>query len=174
MKKILIGIIVLLAIGVVLWQVSERIPDPVNSIGEHGYESAELGITFRYADGFDVQKQQNALILLPKDYAAPQNGEGAPTITLAMYDNPQQLTLEQWVRTDTRSNFQLSANQVLEFGSFNGEPSIEYKHSGLYENDAIVVGHNGTIYVFSVSWKTPQDALRAHFQDLLSTIEFTR
>lgn len=193
MKKILfiVGLIAVLgllaygiAFGVSRYLVSKldgtgNVETPAGGMLTH--RSSELDMSFHYPDKYEVTTQKSgsgaqaweALVLLPKGYVPPQGGEGPPTITIARYPNTENLSLEEWVKTDSRSNWQL-ADQDGGLGStrIDGEEAFAYRHSGLYETSAVAVLRGGYIYHFSAGWLSPEDPIHAEFSALLDSVQF--
>jgi hypothetical protein len=146
------------------------------------YESKELGVSFEYYKNlYEIKLQQSGndernwqtLVFLPKGYVPPEGGEGPATITISRFPNTEGHSLAAWIRGDARSNFKLSADQTLEERTVGGYPALGYTYSGLYESDAVAVSLGEYIYLFEVGHLTPQDRVRADFQDMITTVEFT-
>ncbi len=142
--------------------------------------SSEEGVSFMYPDTYELSSHTStkngqhwdSLVLLPKGYVAPQDGEGPPSITMSVFPNTEGLGLEAWIKNDARSNYQLSTDGKLTSILIDGEPALVYAHSGLYEADAIAVEHNGKIFLFEAGWQSTQDTIRADFKRLYSSINF--
>jgi hypothetical protein len=143
--------------------------------------SSEEGISFLYPDTYEItsrtegtaERQWDVLVFLPKGYVPPQGGEGPPTIALSIFDNPEDLELEQWIKSDARSNWKLAAeNAMLAGTNMGGVPALAYQHSGLYETTAVAAALDGKIYLFSVGWLTPEDKQLEDFSHILSTVTF--
>lgn len=148
------------------------------------YASDHLGISFKYPPNYimttrhegNAERQWHALVLMDAIAAAniPEGGEGPTAITIQDIPNPEGYDLDTWVRGDARSNFKLSSGGPGALGSrtVEGLPALMYQHSGLYENDAVVVAANGKIYLLSVSRLTRDDQIRKDFEALLDTVSF--
>ncbi|MBX4191899.1 hypothetical protein KW798_00200 [Candidatus Parcubacteria bacterium] len=146
------------------------------------YTSNELGVTFDYPASFDVsyykegnaERQWQVVTLLPKGYTPPKDSEGPPSIAITMFDNPEGTPLQQWIEGNSMSNFKLGTDQSLKPTTVGGEQGYRYLYGGLYETDAVAVAHGGKIYLLTAGWQTPQDPIRAQFQDLYTSLKFTK
>ena len=156
---------------------------PQEEQGQGELYSSEDGFSFFYPSDYELSSrtesaggsQWDALVLLPKGYVPPQGGEGPPAITVSVFSNPEGLSLESWVKKDDRSNWKLAADpNGLQSITVGGEPALAYRHSGLYETEAVAVAHSGKIFLFEGGWLTPQDKIVADFQNLVRTIYFTQ
>lgn len=146
--------------------------------------SSEDGVSFSYPPTYELssrtdgnaERSWDVLLLLPKGYVPPQNGEGAPAISMGVFPNPEGATLEQWVKGDARSNWKLGGEEAggLKRIRVNGVPAVSYRHSGLYETDVVAMSHNGKIFMFEAGWLTAADPIRADFEKLITTVHFTQ
>jgi hypothetical protein len=143
--------------------------------------SSEDGVQFQYPDRYELssrtegnaERQWDTLVLLPKNYTAPQYGEGPPTISMSVFQNPEGLSAAEWVRGDERSNWKLIVDdRASTTTTVGGLPALWYHFSGLYETDSVAVSANGKIFLFSVGWLEPQDQTRTDFQTLLKSVQF--
>ena len=143
--------------------------------------ASEEGYQFLYPDRYELssrtegnaEREWDVLVLLPKGYTPPQNGEGPPSISISVFPNPEGFSVDQWVMGDMRSNFKLSASQDLAPTEIDGERALFYQYSGLYETDAYAVAHEGKIFLFAGGWMGENDPIRTHFQQLVGTVQFT-
>ncbi len=144
------------------------------------YSSEHVGISFTYPDKYEVESHHegegHVLVLLPKGYVPPENGEGPPTITIAEIPVAAGTDLKQWVMSDKRSNWNL-AYPAYAGGNFDpetvdSEPAIAFNYSGLYTAKAVVVLRQNKIYAFSVSWITNEDQIRQDFENVLDAVRF--
>ena len=180
MSRTLLAVVAAVAVVGLLWYgFSYDKRDIQNSAGELKYESPELGLAFSYPPTYDVtlheggndERRWYTLSLIPSDFVAPQGGEGPPSISISMFES-EGMELLDWIKGNGNSNFKLSADQRTEYMTVDGMDAYRYSHSGLYETDAIAVQRDNKIYLFSAGWLTPQDKIRAEFQDLVSSVEF--
>lgn len=138
--------------------------------------SSEDGVSFMYPDTYGLSShpggpgEGDTLVLLPKGYVAPPNSEGPPAITMSIFATTT--PLESWIRENPRSNFGLSFEAPAST-NVGGESAFSYEHGGLYNYDAFAVAHGGKIFLFEAGWNAPQDQIRADFQNLVSSVQFT-
>jgi hypothetical protein len=98
--------------------------------------------------------------------------DGPPAISIIQVPKASNETLEEWVKTNSISNFALSPDQKLSSTTLGGQPAISYTHSGLYESQAIAAEHGGYAYLLSVGSLNPQDKIVGDFQNILRTVQF--
>src|SRR5262245_3981039 len=110
---ILLGIAAIIA-GVIF--IKPATPSPVSSGTTH-YSSSTLGVSFDYkntykleerSDGFEGKKI-SVITLIDKNVVIPDMSEGPPVISLIVVPNPEELPLDQWIRTKSISNYYLSS-----------------------------------------------------------------
>ncbi len=143
------------------------------------YESEHFGLSFQYRNVYvattthagNGEREWHVLLLLPEGYVPPQGGEGPAAITVQDIPNPEGVSLEQWVKSDNRSNWKLDGTEP-QATTIGGKPALTYRHSGLFEFDAAAVAHNGKIYLFEAGWMAAEDKIRTDFAKLLSTVQF--
>jgi hypothetical protein len=184
---IIVGILLVLCIaGGALWfLLGGRIPTPI-TVGnqESPYHFDDAGIAFDYPRNYtfesypleDETESWSSLMLVrtAEKEAAEANGasEGPVAIVIGIFPNSGNISLEDWIKNNSHSNFHLSADQKLDSVTIGGMPGLAYTHSGLFENDTVAVAHSGSIYLFEVSWADASDTIRADFQNLLKTVQF--
>jgi hypothetical protein len=142
--------------------------------------ASEDGVSFSYPDTYELSSRTSSnggdtwdvLLLLPKGYVPPQNGEGPPAIIVSVFPASSDTSLETWVRTDNRSGYELSQDGYLTKTAVGGQPALVYRHSGLYETDAVAVLVGGKVFLFSAGWLEQGDQIRADFQKMLTTVQF--
>ena len=186
MKKstfLIIGIValVLVTVGYSFMQ-SQRAPQTVTPKTHETYTSKKIGIQFQHPRIYTVTEgsseyqgiEHRHLTLVETSAVIPENGEGPTAIAMVEIPETPTSTLEAWVRASQISNFQLSSDQKFTHITVGGEPALAYRHSGLYEFDAVAVAHNGKIYMLSASWMDANDKIRTDFKNLLSSVTFTQ
>ncbi len=140
------------------------------------FENAAYRISFSYPGNYAVEERdtpgRHTIVLTDKEAlaAAPQNGEGPTAITFDVFENPQGLSPEQWVRTNPASNFQLSPNQQLATATQGGAESVAYQWDGLYRGESYVFENGTEIVMASVTVLTPEDQIRRDFERILRTL----
>jgi len=140
------------------------------------YSSEHVGISFTYPDKYEVESHHegegHVLVLLPKGYVPPENGEGPPSIAIQEIVNTNNLDIDTWLTTDSRANWHLSSPGGAQKTTIGGQNALSYGYSGLYENDAYIVAANGKVYMFTTGWTSASDPLRQELKDLISTVNF--
>lgn len=140
--------------------------------------ASEDGYSFKYPDTYEISSRPSesgdgdALVLLPKGYVPPTGGEGPPTIAVQVFQNTHNLDIDTWLTTDSRANWHLSRPGGAEPIMVGGERGVSYGYSGLYETNAVLVGKNNRLYLFTVGWLNPDDPQVHDFDHLLETLEF--
>lgn len=182
-------IVAILALGG-YWLLSDqavRVPTPETPAATPGtslktYSSPEYGIEFRYPSSYQLtehdqpgsaQRRHHVVTLIrSQDLPPPQGGEGPPSITIEMIQNDlDELTTEEWVRNSSSSNFKQS-DGVLTSTDVAGQRSLTYTWDGLYRGDTTAIARPAYVYAFSVTYLTPEDALRSDFAALMQTVVF--
>ena len=119
---------------------------------------------------YEDTPENRTLIEYPK--SVPPR-EGPPTITIDIFQNNLDASdTEGWVRGSNDSNFKLSPDSVLSPARVGGEAGLRYRWSGLYEGESVAVARPDNIYMFSVTYLSPEDPIRGGFEALLSTVAF--
>lgn len=145
------------------------------------YHSEQVGLEFNYPDTYKLEERADSfegkpitvLTLIDKDVVIPDMSEGPPVISVIVVPNPENLPLDQWIRTKSISNYNL-ANQEAEMGgsTVGDEAGLGYVYDGLYQNTAIAVAHSGKIYLFTVGTLTAEDQIKTDYWSLLETVQF--
>lgn len=138
------------------------------------------GVRFTYPEQYRLEERQETMqgasawvvVLVDENAVVPDMSEGPTAISLIIVDNPGDLSVEEWVRTKPISNFALSQDEALAPLTVAGKPAVAYRHSGLYENDAVAIEHSGKIYLFSVGWMGEDDPIRNNFENLIRSLQF--
>lgn len=189
MKKIVVTILaVALALGVGWYFFSGYLVSKLDGTGgvsapqeQMEQYSSEDGVQFQYPNRYELssrtegnaERQWDTLVLLPKGYVPPVGGEGPPTISMSVFQNPEGFSASEWVKGDARSNWKLTVDdRASKSMVVGGQPALWYHYSGLYETDSVAVAHKGKIFLFSVGWLEPQDQIRTDFNQLVSGVQF--
>ena len=144
----------------------------------------DSGLSFKYPSTYvaispemlELMAEETVTLFDKDDYEDLQNSteprEGPISITVQVFDNPNNDSAGTWI-TEQASSVNYDADlgrlQPREVGSEDG---VAYRFTGLYEGDATAFAHGGKIYLFSVTWMGPNDAIRSDFEDVLSSIRF--
>lgn len=134
--------------------------------GPHFYENSALGVTFRYPRGYVLSTHQEAsrlghelaVVLTPKASVTPVASEPEPTITLDIYRLNEGVTVEDWIRGRSDSNFYLGTGE-LESADLGDQSAVRYHWSGLYEGTTLATARNGHLYLLAVTSIAPDDKI---------------
>lgn len=152
------------------------------------YASEAYGIGFSYPASYLIDEQEvddsvggHYRIALYEDteYArsvlsgtAPA-GEAPPAITVAIYENPQGMTPEDWARSSQESNFQLSPTGTLGQTTVADQAAVTYEYDGLYRGESTVFAHNGYLVKVSADYLSPEDTIRADASTVLASFKLS-
>lgn len=176
---LIIAAFVIVAVGgFLVWQ--NRGEGPVQTpTQEEKYQSTQNAVSFEYPSSYDLTERTDSfegntisvITLIPAGVQIPDMSEGPAGMSLIVI--PAGTTsLESFVRTKSIANFNLSPDETLAPTTIGGEQAFSYRYSGLYENDAVAVMHNGRIYLFSGAWIAADDQIREDFSSLLDSVTF--
>lgn len=152
--------------------------------GKDSYSNAEFGISFTYPDSYvlterdmpgSAERGHHVITIMDREAAAniPEAGEGPTSITIDFFQNNlDNLTVEQWVKNTSNSNFKLSTDQKLTNTTLAGSPALSYTWDGLYWGESIAAENRGYIVVFSVTSISAEDQIRSDFVGVLESIRF--
>lgn len=179
--SIAVGLIVLVAVGVYLYTTK---PPAVHEEAStmNIYHVEEVGIRFEYPKAYTLTsrdelyegKEAHILTMVNASTTVPDMSEGPIAMSIVEVPVATSTNVEAWVREHSISNFNLSPDKVLTPTTVAGVPALAYRHSGLYEFDAVAFQNNGHLYIVSVSWLTQGDAIRQDFKDLLASVTFIK
>lgn len=150
--------------------------------GTRSYTSTEYGISFTYparyvlaerdAEG-SAQRKHHIITLTDEEYVPPVAGEGPTAITIEMFQNDiDKQTTEGWIRNSSNSNFKLSLDNKLSSTTVAGQSALSYTWDGLYRGDTIAIARPAYVYAFSVTYQSPEDAIRNDFNALIAGTVF--
>lgn len=150
------------------------------------YDAPEYGLSFEYpahyllseaelGNGERAQYHIDLIEDTPENRALKAGlspGRDGPTaISFDIFQNDLDKTgLVAWVKGNSNSNFKLS-DGTYENTEIGGVPAVFYRHSGLYEANAFVFGHDGNIIKATVTYLSPDDPIIGDFSGVLSTLE---
>jgi len=114
-----------------------------------------------------------AVLMLESDFEAMQGaapGESPPTITIAAYRNPANLTPATWAGEYPQfSNLPLMVGEARET-TIAGAPAIRYLVDGLYRMDTVLVAHRTTIYLISGGFLEEDSLVRRDFETFVESL----
>ncbi len=154
--------------------------DSSNKFQKPNYVSEELGLSFSYPKSYTLTTRHDSfrgteihvLTFINASTTIPDMSEGPTAISVIGIPVPENTNLEQWVRGASISNFNLSPDKTFSQTTVDGEEAVAYRHTGLYESDAVAVKHDGKIFIFAGSWMDMEDAIRTDFKNLVLSVKF--
>ncbi len=147
------------------------------------YESPAYGIAFQYPDTYAIQehdapgsalRKHHSVVLMDRVAASstPEGGEGPTAITIDIFQNDlDKLSVENWVRNTSNSNFKLSVDGNLVPLQIAGKQALGYTWDGLYRGDSVVLDHNKNIVMLSVTYNETSDQIHKDFAYILATLQ---
>ncbi|MBI4079753.1 hypothetical protein HY414_00805 [Candidatus Kaiserbacteria bacterium] len=146
------------------------------------YAAPLYGISFEYPRTYllrekevgDAERRHYSIVLADAEALRnlPQNGEGPPAITIDVFQNNlDQLSIEEWVRGMSFSNYKLSPDGLIASTSVAGVPALSYTWDGLYRGLSSVFAHKDNILMFSVSFFSLDDQILTDFNRVLSGLD---
>lgn len=183
----LLGTLLLLGAGAALVYAftSQKIEDEPATAA---YASEAYGIGFSYPASYliDEREVEGAVgthyrIALYEDteYArsvlsgtAPAS-EAPPAISVDIYENPEALTAEAWVRASQESNFQLSPTGTLSKTTVANQAAVTYEYDGLYRGESTVFAHNSYLIKVSADHLSQEDMTRTDLPAILASFSLT-
>ncbi len=184
-SKILLGLIVtVIGLGLLHLGLSRTRPEPDAGVPT-GYRSELGGIAFAtpeeglYMKEIEREGTVNPLSIVlventPENVAlldgeGAEGREGPTSITVDVYENPDELPAEDWVQRDTNWTV---ANTSSTATTVSGQRGVTFSWSGLYEGKTVVVTKGTRAYVFAVTWMEAADRLLGDFDAILSSVSF--
>ncbi len=148
------------------------------------YTSPEIGLEFDYPTGYVLDERMPVdlgtglikVIILErledKSKEPPVNSEGAPTITISVFENNKKQFSGVWADENIQySNINLKRGDIKEV-VVGGANTIQYMADGLYSSNNAVVAHGDNIYVITGQFIDQNSDLQKDFQPLLESIKF--
>jgi hypothetical protein len=152
------------------------------------YESDRLGFSFKVPDGFTVDNSLESAEIEGEfdfrghielwsnaDYEDVQAGayeggtEYPPNVSITVYNNPEQLSPQDWVE---------GSNRFLRLGEYRtvtvaGQDAIAFESDGLYRNQEVVFPSSNGEDIIVISYAEGSEGYEQAFQEIVSTFEFT-
>lgn len=177
--------VLIIILGGVWWFGSqEKTIAPIKQI----YSSEDLNLSFEYPEGYFVEeidrsageRKQHAIVIFEdnqfnRDLVAGKitGTDAPPTITISLFQNDlDNYTARNFIEETNFSNFKLSDGTLTET-KIAGEPALRYWADGLWQNYNTVVARSDYVYMFTVSFNSPEDELISVFEKLLKTVKFS-
>ena len=145
------------------------------------YANSVYGISFSYPAGCVLdereagngERSRYVITLISGEALAniPQDGEGPPAITIDIFQNNlDKQKVEEWIRGNSFSNFKLSPDDALASTTVAGRDAYAYTWDGLYRGESTVFAHKDNIIMASVTYLSPEDAIRPDFFQILASL----
>ena len=145
------------------------------------YANSIYGISFSYPDTYALQEREvgngeryhYVITLIDKGALAniPQDGEGPPAISIDIYQNDiEKQKIEKWIRGNGFSNFKLSPDGAISTTTVAALEAYAYTWDGLYRGESVVFAHRENIIMVSVTYLSPDDAIRSDFSNILASL----
>lgn len=111
-------------------------------------------------------------LVLTEGEPNPENSEGPTAITVDIFQNDLDMyTAGEFATSTSQSNWKLGDGTLTPV-TVGGKEGLSYTWSGLYEGKSIVVARPDYVYMFSVTWMTPEDQIIRDFDGLIKTVSF--
>lgn len=150
------------------------------------YGSEVYGISFAYPTMYYLhereagtpERPQGSIVLVEDTQenrdlingVSTEPREGPTSITIDIYENPNQLSALAWAERDTNWTISNRATTTVAVGGFEG---VSFSWDGLYAGKTVVVAAGDKAYVFSVTWMTAEDRILTDFDAILEMISFS-
>ncbi len=178
MNKPLIALVVVILLAGLAYLYLVPAGEPVTSLKTYGSESGNL--TFNYPAYYVLEEREAAggergeqhLTLIKESELNSGASEGPTSINIDIYQNDlDQLTTEQWIKNDARSNFKLSPDGKLSSTTLSRREALTYTWDGLYRGQTLALTTTKYVYAFSVTTLTATDQIKSDFETLLKTVD---
>lgn len=149
------------------------------------YSSDIFGIRFRYPTHYFLEEREvgNAerahyLVMLTEDTEenrlvregkAPGR-EGPIAITLDVFQNMEQQSVESFIKNTSQTNYKLG-DGVLTKTKVGTRDALSYRWSGLYEGRSVAFVNGPHVFLWSVTWLTPDDRIIKDFDEMVRAAE---
>lgn len=155
------------------------------------YDNPSIGLGFTYPQDFVVddaattQPPESATALIElwqqERFEAIQAGEYEggtefpPNVQITVYDNPDRLSLQDWV---ARQNQQFTQPQDFQTRTIANQPALTFASTGLYEHENVVLQGRDETEVIGISLATVgveavDEPNRRAFDQVLSSLEIS-
>jgi hypothetical protein len=144
------------------------------------YKNAQFGFSFGYPEEYvleekgnvgDARRARYAFVLTEKSATVPENGDGPTAITLDVFQNLEGYAPLEWVKGMSYSNWKLGDGKYITT-TVGGRDAVEYRTTGIYEAMNYVFTDGDAMYMFSVTWLTPEDDITRDFTRVKASFAF--
>jgi hypothetical protein len=192
MRTVILILILLGVLAAVFYYVSGSGADKVevpNEVREESTSSviaqSPYGYAFTYPSTYVVIEQDEAVkkdlvfvqsIFNKTDYEALTQSadprEAPVSLTVQVFKNPMNATVEEWITADSRSNY-AQRTQDMKSTKLGTTEFTTYTIDGLYMTDVYVYGKDGYIYMFSNAWSDAQSQMKADMESVLASVTWS-
>ncbi len=194
MQKMMLIIAILVAILVgAIWyyrqETTVRIEDTAtttpSTTNTRVYSSDIFGIRFHYPTHYFLEEREigNAerthyLVMLTEDTEENRlvregkspGREGPTAITLDVFQNMEQQSVESFIKNTSETNYKLG-DGVLAKTKVGTRDAFSYRWNGLYEGRSIAFVNGPHLFLWSVTWLTPDDQIIKDFDEMVKSAE---
>lgn len=122
-----------------------------------------------------VQVVESILMLSKEEYElftqSTEPREGPPMVSLRVYAGVA-ASLEAWVEMYPQLSLTRLRTGEIEQVEVGGVKALRYIADGLYQNDVLILAHEGNTFVFIGSFANPEDLIRKDFLTLIESLTF--
>jgi hypothetical protein len=164
---------------------------PVREVGDWAakqsmvsYVNSAYGISFEYPSGYYLRERSNvgapgypqlSLVLVQDtpmnrdilDGKATEAMEGPTSITVDAYQNPKKISVRDWAENEADWRVEMKNSKTV---VVSGKEGFSFEWDGLYRGKSILLANGEKIYVFTVTWLTPEDQIIKDFDMVLDTV----
>lgn len=200
-KALLLGAVLLLIVGgyFLFSQNVAQTPDESvdNTDTEVAYDTftdTERGVRFTYKtspDGYVLDDLTALIAEQPEDIeilkiyrlmnarekaeleASKEGREGPPTISLIIFDNPNNQSASMWVDAfPLFSNINFVIGAVDRDAVVGGANAVRYRIDGLYQSENVIIAQGGYIYHFAGAFLEEDSDIYRDFEALIDSVTF--
>jgi hypothetical protein len=158
--------------------------DSTSLNGLKSFHSDEMGISLQYPDDhllftstrfISIMPEESILSAIARIQSGAGGGEGPPGILFSFFEAGNSVSLEAWVRTDSRSNWKLALppweeqENTLTPTTVAGVPAFAYHNEGLYSFDYVAFTYGDWIVL--ASGASGDGTSNQDFQAILNSIQ---
>lgn len=156
--------------------------------GMKSFRFDKFGISLQYPDdhllftgssSISIAPEEKILDAIARIRTGAGGGEGPPGIYFTFFEVSNQfLSLEEWIRTDSRSNWKLALpsweeqKNTLTPTTVADVPAFEYHNEGLYSYDYVAFEHGD--WVVLASGASGSDTPNPNFQTVINSLQLNK
>lgn len=177
---IVIGLVVIVITGIVIALTGGQ--DELDEAGgsevrDNVYVNDDYDFSFGEMEGYEILEVEDpvshrftVVMSRAEDTNIPEGGEGAPAITVDVFDNIDIESLESWLGETMASNYSLIMGESKET-SVGSEQALAYEWDGLYRGQSVVFEHEGRIILISGTYLEKTDPIYSDFDEVVESFE---